>query len=231
MQQASAAVRQAELNLSYTSVTAPVSGISGRAEHSIGTLITTDAAGSLLTTVNQLSPIWVRFSLAQTDLAKLPAGHIGRGSPVDVQLVLPGGTLYPQKGRLNFAATAIDTRLGTQQLRAEFDNAREQLLPGQFVTVRIAAGQRDNVFLVPQAAVVQTEKAFLVYAVDAEGKAQARPVKTGDWIGSDWSIMSGLNAGDRVIVDNLLKIRPGVAVTEAPPPAAAGTEPAKAPAK
>ena len=220
LQQASAAVRQAELNLSYTSVVAPVSGISGRAEHSIGTLITTDAAGSLLTTVNQLSPIWVRFSLAQTDLAKLPSGRVGRTSPVDMQLVLSGGALYPLKGRLNFAATAIDTRLGTQQLRAEFDNPREQLLPGQFVTVRIAAGQRDNVFLVPQAAVMQTEKASLVYAIDAEGKAQARPVKTGDWVGSDWAIMSGLNAGDRVIVDNLLKIRPGVAVTEAPPAAA-----------
>src|SRR5437762_2234753 len=220
LQQASAAVRQAELNLSYTSVVAPVSGISGRAEHSIGTLITTDAAGSLLTTVNQLSPIWVRFSLAQTDLAKLPSGRVGRTSPVDMQLVLPGGALYPLKGRLNFAATAIDTRLGTQQLRAEFDNPHEELLPGQFVTVRSTAGQRDNVFLVPQAAVVQTEKTSLVYAIDAEGKAQARPVKTGDWVGADWAIMSGLNAGDRVIVDNLLKVRPGVAVTEAPPAAA-----------
>src|SRR5437764_415148 len=217
LQQASAAVRQAELNLSYTSVVAPVSGISGRAEHSIGTLITTDAAGSLLTTVNQLSPIWVRFRLAQTDLAKLPSGRVGRASPVDMQLVLPGGALYPLKGRLNFAATAIDTRLGTQQLRAEFDNPHEELLPGQFVTVRIIAGHRDNVFLVPQAAVVQTEKTSLVYAIDAEGKAQARPVKTGDWVGADWAIMSGLNAGDRVIVDNLLKVRPGLAVSEAPP--------------
>ena len=230
LQQASAAVRQAELNLSYTSVVAPVSGISGRAEHSIGTLITTDAAGSLLTTVNQLSPIWVRFSLAQTDLAKLPSGRVGRASPVDMQLVLPGGALYPLKGRLNFAATAIDTRLGTQQLRAEFDNPHEELLPGQFVTVRITAGQRDNVFLVPQAAVVQTEKTSLVYAIDAEGKAQARPVKTGDWVGADWAIMSGLNAGDRVIVDNLLKVRPGVAVTEAPAPAPASGQ-AKAPEK
>jgi membrane fusion protein (multidrug efflux system) len=228
LQQASASVRQAELNLSYTSVAAPVPGISGRAEHSIGTLITTDSAGSLLTTINQLTPIWVRFSLAETDLAKLPLGRVGRTSPVDMQLVLPGGGLYPLKGRLNFAATAIDTRLGTQQLRAEFDNPREVLLPGQFVTVRIAAGQRDNVFLVPQAAVVQTEKTYLVFTVDAEGKAQARPVKTGDWIGSDWTIMSGLNANDRVIVDNLLRIRPGVAVTEAPP---AASEPAKAPEK
>ena len=87
--------------------------------------------------------------------------------------------------------------------------------------MRITAGERDNVFLIPQAAVVQTEKGYLVFVVDAEGKAQARPVKTGDWIGSDWSITSGLAAGERVIVDNLLKIRPGVAVTEAPPTAAA----------
>jgi membrane fusion protein, multidrug efflux system len=232
MQQASAAVRQAELNLSYTSVVAPVSGISGRAEHSIGTLITTDVAGSLLTTINQLSPIWVRFSLAETDLAKLPGGRVSPASPVDVQLVLPGGALYPIKGRLNFAATAIDPRLGTQQLRAEFDNPREVLLPGQFVTVRIAAGKRDNVFLVPQAAVIQTEKTYLVFVIDPEGKVQARPVKTGDWIGSDWAIMSGLDAGDRVIVDNLLKIRPGLPVTEAPPAVApSGGGSASAPAK
>ena len=228
MQQARAAVRQAELNLSYTNVVAPVAGITGRAEHSLGTLITTDAAGSLLTTLNQLSPIWVRFSLAQSDLAKLPGGRVAQSSPLDVQVVLPDGAVYPVKGRLNFAATAIDQRLGTQQLRAEFDNPRQQLLPGAFVTVRIAAGQRENVFLVPQAAVVQTEKTFLVFAIDAEGKAQAKPVKTGEWIGSDWTITSGLSPGDRVIVDNLLKIRPGVAVTEAPAQAQAPSAPAGA---
>jgi len=217
-----AAVRQAQLNLSYTNVTAPVAGISGRAEHSIGTLITTDAAGSLLTTVNQLTPIWVRFSLAEADLAKIPSGRIARATTPEVLLVLPDGSLYPTKGRLNFAATAIDTRLGTQQLRAEFDNLREQLLPGQFVTVRIAAGQRDNVFLVPQTAVIQTEKQNLLFVVDAQGKAQARPVKTGDWIDADWVITSGLQAGDRVIVDNLLKVQPGTAVVEAPPATASG---------
>ena len=226
VQLADAAVRQAELNLSYTSVSAPVSGISGRSEHSIGTLITTDAAGSLLTTINQLTPIWVRFSLAQADLAKLPGGRLLRATPTDVQLVLLDGSLYPSKGRLNFTATAIDTRLGTQQLRAEFDHPREQLLPGQFITVRITAGQRDNVFLVPQAAVIQTEKQNLVFVVDAGGKAQSRAVKTGDWIGTDWAIVSGLNTGDQVIVDNLLRIQPGVAVVEAAP-APAPNAPAK----
>lgn len=215
VQLANAAVRQAELNLSYTNVTAPVAGISGRAEHSIGTLITTDAAGSLLTTINQLTPIWVRFSLAEADLAKLPGGRVSRAAPADVQLLLPDGSIYPGKGRLNFTAAAIDTRLGTQQLRAEFDNPREQLLPGQFVTVRMTGGERAHVFLVPQSAVIQTEKGYLVFVVDANGRAQARPVKTGDWLGADWAIESGLNAGDRVIVDNLLRVQPGAVVTEA----------------
>ena len=174
IQQANASVRQAELNLSYTRVVAPLAGISGRAEHSIGTLITTDANGSLLTTINQVTPAWVRFSLAQADLASLPGGHLDRSTPVGIALLLPDGSQYPGKGRLNFAATAIDTRLGTQQLRAEFDNPRKQLLPGQFVTVRITAGERDKVFLVPQTAVIQTEKGNLVFVVDAAGKAQPR---------------------------------------------------------
>ena len=221
IQQANASVRQAELNLSYTRVAAPLGGVSGRAEHSIGTLITTDANGSLLTTINQVTPAWVRFSLAQNDLANLPGGHLDRATPVAITLLLPDGTPYPSKGRLNFAATALDTRLGTQQLRAEFDNARQQLLPGQFVTVRITAGERDKVFLVPQTAVVQTEKGNLVFVVDAQSKAQARPVKTGDWIGNEWTILSGLNAGDKVVVDNLLKVQPGAPVSEAPPVGAA----------
>jgi membrane fusion protein, multidrug efflux system len=229
IQQANASIRQAELNLSYTRVTAPLGGITGRAEHSIGTLITTDANGSLLTTINQVTPVWVRFSLAEADLAKLPDGRLNRSTPVTMELLLPDGSPYPLKGRLNFAASAIDTRLGTQQLRAEFDNPRQQLLPGQFVTVRITAGERDKVFLVPQAAVVQTEKGNLVFTVDADGKAQARPVKTGDWIGKDWTILSGLSAGDKVVVDNLLKLQPGAPVTEAPP-AAAAAAPAAAPA-
>ena len=218
LEQAGAAVKQAELNLSYTSVDAPVGGISGRAERSVGALITTDANGSLLTTINQVSPIWVRFSLAESDLAKIPGGRISRGVPAEVSLVFADGTPYPGKGRLNFAASAIDTKLGTQQLRAEFDNPKEQLLPGQFVKVIVGAGQRDGVFLVPQSAVIQTEKAYLVFVVDKEGKAQARTVQTGDWVGSEWTITSGLAAGDRVIVDNLQKVRPGATVSASAAP-------------
>ena len=222
-QQFAARVREAELNLSYTLVKAPLTGISGRAEHSEGSLITTDANGSLLTTINQVTPIYVRFSLAQTDLAKLPNGQLGRGSRIDVGLLRPDGSRYPGKGRLNFAATGIDPKLGTQQLRAEFDNPDRQLVPGEFVRVQIVAGQRDNVFLVPQSAVLQTEKGYFVFATDAENKAAMRPIKVGEWVGSDWTVLSGLSTGDHVIIDNLLKVRPGapVAPSEAKPATAA----------
>jgi membrane fusion protein (multidrug efflux system) len=228
VQQATAKVQEAELNLSYTRVVASVSGITGRAERSEGSLITTDANGSLLTTINQVNPVWVRFSLSESDLAKLPAGRLGRAATADVQLILGDGTRYPAKGRLNFTATQIDPKLGTQQLRAEFENPGERLLPGQFVRVRLVGGQHENVYTVPQTAVMQTEKGHFVF-VDDNGKAAIRPVTTGEWSGSNWVILSGLNSGDRVIVDNLLKLRPGSPVTIAPP-AGSGPGGAAAPA-
>lgn len=230
LQAAEANVQQAELNLSYTNVTAPVSGVSGRAARSEGSLITA-GADSLLTTISQVDPIWVRFSLSESDLAKLPQRRLVRGAQVEVSLILADGTRYPGKGRLNFAATQIDTRLGTQQLRAEFDNAKGQLLPGQFVRAQLVAGQRDNVFLVPQTAVMEAEAGYMLFVMDKEGKAALRPVQLGDWIGSDWMVLGGLAAGDRVIVDNLLKLRPGVPVSPLAPgqgkPAESGTAPAK----
>jgi membrane fusion protein (multidrug efflux system) len=216
LQAVQANVRQAELNLSYTDVTAPVSGVSGRAVRSEGSLITA-GADSLLTSISQVDPIWVRFSLSETDLAKLPQRRLIRGAPVEIGLILPGGARFAGKGRLNFAATQIDTRLGTQQLRAEFDNPKGQLLPGQFVRAQLIAGQRENVFLVPQTAVMQAEAGHMLFVLDKEGKAALKPVQVGDWIGSDWMVLGGLAAGDRVIIDNLLKLRPGTQVNPVAP--------------
>ncbi len=230
LQGAEANVRQAELNLSYTHVTAPVSGVTGRMAHSEGSLIST-GQDSLLTTINQVNPIWVRFSLSGSDLMQLPDGKLNRSSPAEVRLTLPDGSRYPDKGRLNFAANQIDPRLATQELRAEFDNPRGQLVPGQFVRVQITAGQRDNVFLVPQVAVLQAEKGFFVFVVDKDGKAAVRPVQTGGWVGADSMILDGLAAGDRVIVDNLLKLRPGAPVTPAPPSEGKSATPSSTPAK
>ncbi len=229
---AQAALRQAQLNLSWTTVTAPVDGVTGRAEKSVGNLITT-GTDSLLTTVYQNDPMWVRFSLAESEAAKLPGGRLTPNTVTGVELVLADGSVYPHQGKLNFLASSIDTTLGTQQLRAEFSNKEGQLLPGQFVRVRLLAGDQDGVYLVPQSAVLQTEKGSLVMVADAENKVAPRPIKTGEWLGKDWVVLGGLNPGDKVIIDNLMKLKPGAPVAPHAPgaaPGAPGAAPAGAPA-
>ncbi|HOY69351.1 MAG TPA: efflux RND transporter periplasmic adaptor subunit [Methylotenera sp.] len=212
-----AGVREAELNLSYTTVTSPLSGITGRFEFSEGALV--NANTSLLTKVSQISPIWVRFSLSDSELAQL-GGHLSPAHVKEVTLILPDGSEYKQKGKLNFAASGIDPQLGTQQLRATFENSDKRLLPGQFVRVRVTTGTRDGVFLLPQTAVLTGDQGKFVFVAerDKAGKVTAtiRPIIEGGWQGKDWVILSGLNAGDQVIADNLIKIRPGAAVAPHP---------------
>lgn len=224
---AQAALRQAELNLSWTTVTAPVTGTSGRAVKSEGNLITT-GSDSLLTSIYQSNPIWVRFSLGESDLAKLPGGRVTSKNVTGVELILPDGSTYAKPGKLNFLASNIDLTLGTQQLRAEFDNRDESLLPGQFVRVRLLTGERDGVFLVPQTAVIQSEQGALVMLAGEGDKVAPRPVKAGEWRGKDWIILDGLKAGDKVIVDNLIKLRPGAPIAPHAP-AAPGAEGAATP--
>lgn len=202
-------VRDAELNLSYTRVAAPVNGISGRFRFSEGALV--EAHNSLLTTLVQLSPIWVRFSLSDNELTQL-GGPLTEQKVQQVTLILPDGTEYEKKGELNFAASQIDPLLGTQQLRATFDNSDQRLLPGQFVRARVITGQRDGVFLVPQVAVQTSDLGKSVYVINEKNEATIRPVVAGRWIGKDWVILEGLNAGDKIIVDNLIKVRPGALV-------------------
>lgn len=210
LQQAKVRIRDAKLNLSYTTVTAPVNGISGRRLLSEGVLV--EANSSLLTTIIQLSPIWVRFSLSDNELAKL-GGYLTENNVKNVTLILPDGTEYDQSGELNFAAKRIDPSLGTQQLRATFDNSEQRLLPGQFVRVRVTTGEREGVFLVPQIAVLTSNLGRSVYVVNEKSEAVMRPVVTGNWIGKDWVILEGLKTGDKVIVDNLIKLRSGTPVS------------------
>ena len=209
LQQAEVRVRDAKLNLSYTTVTAPVKGISGRRQLSEGVLV--QANTSLLTTIIQLSPIWVRFSLSDNELTKL-GGYLSEQNVINVTLILQDGTEYDQSGRLNFAAKEIDPSLGTQQLRATFDNSAQRLLPGQFVRIRVSTGERKGVFLVPQVAVLTSDLGRAVYVVNEKNEAVMRPVVTGNWIGKDWVILEGLKTGDKVIVDNIIKLRPGTPV-------------------
>jgi membrane fusion protein (multidrug efflux system) len=218
---AQAALHQAQLNLSWTTVTAPVAGVSGRSVRSEGNLIGT-ADATPLTSIFQTNPMWARFGLSESDTANLPGGQLKDGMVNGVEMILPDGSIYERPGKINFLATAIDPNLGTQQLRAEFDNKDGKLLPGQFVRVRLLIGERQGVFLVPQGAVVQTEQARLVMLADADNKVTPRPIQTAEWQGSDWVVVGGLQAGDKVIVDNLMKLRPGATVAPHAPQAAPG---------
>ena len=209
MMQAQANIKEAELNLSYTQVTAPVSGIAGRFQFSEGALVAANT--SLLTTIVQISPIWARFSLSESEIASL-GGKIDAQSVTDVTLILPNGTEYGQKGKLNFTANQINPTLGTQELRATFNNTDKSLLPGQFVRARVTTGLQDGVFLVPQTAVLTGDQGKYVYVINSENAATARPVTVGEWLGKDWIILKGLNENDKVIVDNLIKLRPGAVV-------------------
>lgn len=222
MMQAQANIKEAELNLSYTKVTAPVAGIAGRFLFSEGALVAPNT--SLLTTIIQTSPIWVRFSLSESDLKSL-GGHVNANSVREVSLILPDGSEYAQKGKINFAANQINPSLGTQELRATFQNADKQLLPGQFVRARLTTGSRDGVFLVPQVAVTSTDQGAFVFVVNAQSQAVRRPVVLGEWQGKDWIVLSGLNGNDKVVVDNIIKLNmapPGVPVA----PNAPGERPA-----
>ncbi len=220
---ARAAVHEAELNLSYTSVVAPIAGVTGRAVHSEGSLVTANTDSSLLTTISQTHPIWVRFALSEAEHDSLR--RAGDEKSV-VELVLANGQTYGEHGRLNFAGSTVDQTLGTVQLRAEFPNPKLEILPGQFATVRLDAGTQQ-VLAVPQTAVLQGNQGRFVWTVGGDGKAMQRPVEVGDWLGQDWIIRKGLNDGDIVILDNLMKLNPGVAVVSQAQPAD-GAEPAAA---
>ena len=216
VQSSEARVRDAELNLSYTDVAAPIAGVTGRSQRSEGSLVNAGAENSLLTTLTQTDPIWVRFSLSESEHAALRAGSAGvagggntkAGKRAEVRIIMAEDKEYAARGRLNFAGSTVDGKLGTVQLRAEFANPELVLLPGQFVRTQVIIGLRDAI-TVPQSAVGQNDQGRFVWVVDAENKAQRRKVETGSWIGRDWIINSGLSAGDRVVIDNLIKMRPG----------------------
>jgi len=203
-----AKLHDAELNLSYTNVTAPISGVTGRALRSEGSLVTAGADAALLTTMNIVDPIWVRFSFSESETLRLRQA----GGKTEVKLLLPDGSLYDKTGKLNFTASTIDTQSGTMALRAEFANPQTLLFPGQFLRVQAQIGQREA-YRVPQAALAQTDQGKMVFTVSPDNKVVAKPVETAGWSGNDWVITKGLAPGDKLIIDNLMKLRPGAPVS------------------
>ena len=230
---AQAQVRDAQLNLSYTNVVAPIAGLTGRAERSQGSLVS--ASDGLLTRMTQTDPIWVRFSFSEGEFARLRGGKAGT-----VRLLGADGAPLGVAGKLNFEGSTVDPQLGTVQLRAEFANPQLAVLPGQFVKAQVQAGE-ETAYVVPQAAMTTGERGKAVWTVK-DGKAMPTPVEVGGWVADGWAVRKGLNEGDTVIVDNLMKLRPGAPVQPHAPTASspagsasagsapAGAAPAAAPA-
>ena len=235
---AKARLAEARLNLNYTKVESPVSGVTSRALKSEGSLISGPEV--LLTTVSQVDPIYVNFGLSEAEQSRLKkdadAGKLTlpKDMRFDVTIRFEDGTTYSRPGKLAFTDVRVNNATGTHDARAELPNPEGRIRPGQFVRAILKGAERPNAITVPQRAVMEGAQGKQVYLF-VDNKAMPRPVQVGEWTGSDWIITSGLNAGDKVIVDGLAKIFfPGAPVQvgdpNAPPPGPPGAPP-KADAK
>jgi membrane fusion protein, multidrug efflux system len=218
---AQARLTEAKLNLAYTKVEAPLSGITTRALPSEGTLVS--GPNVLLTSVVQVDPMWVNFGIADNEQGRIQkeaqSGSLKLPRAFEVELRLPDGSVYAHKGKLDFADVRVSTQTGTREARAEVPNPDGALRPGQFVRVVLKGASIPNAVTVPQRAVLEGPQGKFVYVVDEKSTAQPRPVEAGQWSGDRWVISSGLEGGERVIVDGVMKIGPGAPVKVAEKPA------------
>jgi membrane fusion protein (multidrug efflux system) len=232
LQAAQARLSEARLDLKYTRVEAPVSGIAGRSLPSEGTLVS--GPDVLLTRITQVDPIWVNFGIPDADRLKMrseaEAGRLllPKDDRFEVRLQLADGQVYSRTGWLTFADVRISGQTGTSDARAVLPNPDGKLRPGQFVRVTLSGATRPDAVLVPQRAVLEGPQGKFVYVVDEKSTAQARPVEVGEWAGSDWIITGGLKAGERVIIDGVMRIGPGAPVKAS---SVNGAEPAAQAAK
>lgn len=211
---ANAGMTQAELDVGYTEVTAPISGVTSLEDFPEGSLIDT---GTLLTTIVQLDPIHVRFALPENDatirrVAREGMASAGEEQNVSARLVLADGSEYPLDGRIDFTASTLDPRTGSVSARAVFPNPEQMVVPGQFVRVRVELQSFDDIITVPEKAVAQGPQGPVVYVVDDEGKARAKAVELGPVSQGRQILLEGLEAGDRFIVSGLTNLRDGAQV-------------------
>ncbi|WP_394131854.1 efflux RND transporter periplasmic adaptor subunit [Shewanella maritima] len=213
--EAEAAVESSKLQLSYTKVYAPISGRISRSKVSIGDIITpqTDMASLV-----QLQPMWVNFQVAeralisfQQELDKHPETNI-KVRDVLIKLRLPNDTIFNETGSIDFISNRVDAATGTLTLRAAFANAESLMLPGLFVTLIVESPVVEQAILIPQASVQEDQQGRFVMVVNQNNQVEKRVIELGERFGVDWRVLSGLEQGEKIVVDGLQKIRPGIEV-------------------
>ena len=213
-----AAVHQARLNLGWSRVTAPISGIAGASQAQVGDLV---SPSSILAVVSQCDPIRVLYPLSEQEYLalqeRLRSDPSARGDNLD--LILADGSTFPHKGHVLFSDRQVDVKTGTIGTVAVFPNPGNLLRPGQYAKVRSVTEVKKGAILIPQRAVNQLQGSFQVAVVGSDDKAEIRPVQPGVRVGKLWEIDSGLRPGDRVVVEGFSKVKPGITVRPQEAPA------------
>jgi len=220
---AQAKLKEAQLNLGYTTIRSPVTGRASRSLQRQGAFVSAMAESANLTYVAAVDPMWVTFSVSQNQTSKWRGEAAQkrliapRNLDYTVEIELPDGTRYPYKGKVNFADPSFSQETGSFMVRAVLPNPAQELRPGMFVTAHLHGASRPGAIVVPQLAVQQGSNGHLVYVVKQDGTAEVRPVVVGDYYGEeDIVVVSGLHAGDRVVVDGVLRVVPGQPVKIVP---------------
>jgi len=215
-----AQVEQARLNLEFTKVRSLVDGIAGLAKGQIGDLVGPTA---VLTTVSQVEPIKVYFSVSEQEylpfasrISEIVTGKRALGAKKNLELILADGSVYPRKGSILVADRQVDAKTGTIRFAAAFENPSGVLRPGQFARVRLPTSVAKNAVLVPQRSVIETQGSYQVAVVTPDNKASLRPVKVGERVGDMWIIQSGVQPEERVIVEGFQKVKEGAPVAPKP---------------
>jgi membrane fusion protein, multidrug efflux system len=208
-----AVLDNAKLNLGWTTVTSPISGIAGVSKVQIGDLMT---PVTIMTTISSVDPIFVDLNVAEQDYLRFVREKTGRAAAQDLQLILGDGTVYPRRGHALFVNREVDSRTGTIQVRGQFPNPGNVLRPGQYARIRAVTELRKGAVLIPQQAVSELQGVYQVGVISSDNKVTVKTVKLGPQSGEMWVVESGLQAGENVVVDGLQRIKTGMTVAPTP---------------
>lgn len=228
---AQAAVENAKLQLGFTKILSPIEGIAGISKAQLGDLVGPGSSNVELTTISQVDPIKAYIPMSEQQylhFAREGGGGGQRDHEAPLELILADGSIYPHPGKFFFADREVNVNTGTIQVAILFPNPRNLLRPGQYAKVRAAVKNKTGALLVPQRAVGEMQGRRLITVVKPDNTVEARPVKVGETIGSDWVIDEGLKAGERIVVEGIQKARPGTKVNPEPyaeTPATDGRQP------